>query len=103
MVKVPDYNAESLGFETLPSDIYLFENFLAAVSSGRLFCHKYHVNSALESGRRIAESKGETCTLTRPHMSREGGQVRILLGDGYLPVSRVAGQRREKPGVSQGI
>ena len=39
MVKVPDYNAESRGFETLPSDIYLFENFLAADSSGCLFCH----------------------------------------------------------------
>jgi len=39
VVKVPDYNAESRGFETLPSDIYLFENFLAADSSGCLFCH----------------------------------------------------------------
>ena len=39
MVKVPDYNAESRGLETLPSDIYLFENLLAADKSGWLFCH----------------------------------------------------------------
>jgi len=39
VVRVPYYNAESRGFETLPSDIYLFENFLAADSSGCLLCH----------------------------------------------------------------
>ena len=36
-------------------------------------------------------------------MSRAGSQVLILLGDGYLPVTRVAVQRGEKLGVSHGV
>jgi len=41
VVKVPDYNAERRGLETLPSEIYLFKKFLAADSSGCLFCHTW--------------------------------------------------------------
>jgi len=34
VVKLPDYYSGSRGFETLPSDIYLFKNFTAADSGG---------------------------------------------------------------------